>query len=66
MKEDLEFKLKKVPDDLKYEFGEAIPWFGEIGGAIQIKSSKGLHEYIDDIEILEKWSLINGKWQQVD
>lgn len=61
----IKFKLKKVPSDLMYEYGEAIPWFGELGGAVQLKSSKGFHEYSGDIEILEKWSLISGQWQKM-
>ena len=30
------------------------------GGAIQIKSSKGLHELSNEIELLETWRLVNG------
>ena len=58
------FKFKNVPDDLVFEYGEAIPWFNELGGAIQIKSSKGLHELSNEIELLETWRLVNGIWKK--
>ena len=59
------FKVKNSSSDLKFEYGEAMPWFEEIGGALQIKSSKGLHQLTEQIEIIEKWSLLNGKWVQI-
>lgn len=59
------FKMDDIPSDLKFEFGEAMPWFGEVGGAIQIKSSKALHELGDNIKIVEKWKLLpDGTWKQ--
>lgn len=58
------FKLKNIPNDLLFEYGEAMPWFNELGGAIQIKSSKGFHTIPNNIEIIEKWKLINGQWQK--
>ena len=59
------FKLKNIPDDLIFEYGEAMPWFDEIGGAIQIKSSTEFHLLSNNIDILEKWSLINGQWTRI-
>ncbi|MFL1897211.1 hypothetical protein ACJRPK_16025 [Aquimarina sp. 2-A2] len=59
------FKLKETPSDLKFEYGEAMPWFGETGGAIQIKSSKGLHEFGSEIIVVEKWKLVDGAWTQI-
>lgn len=47
------------------EYGEAISWFNELGGSIQIKSSKGLHELSNEIEMLETWSLVNGTWEKI-
>lgn len=50
---------------LKFEYGEAIPWLEELGGAIQIKSSESFNLIPDNIEILEKWKFENGQWKEV-
>nr|WP_315126895.1 hypothetical protein [uncultured Capnocytophaga sp.] len=59
------FKVKKGVTNLEFEYGEAMPWFKEIGGALQIKSSKNFKDLKNELEILEKWQFSNGKWQQI-
>ena len=56
---------KGLPSNLEFEYGEAMPWFKEIGGALQIKSSKNFKDLKNELEILEKWQFSNGKWQQI-
>lgn len=59
------FKIKNPSPDIKFEYGEAIPWFGKQGGAIQIKSNKPFHLILNEIEIIERWKLINGNWSKI-
>lgn len=56
-----------MPIGLVFEYGEAMPWFGEVGGATQIKSSSGLHELIanSSVKIKEKWQLVDGEWVNI-
>jgi hypothetical protein len=58
------FKLKSVPSTLKFEYGEAIPWFDELGGSTQIKTSIPFQDLSKEIEILETWKMKNGVWNQ--
>jgi hypothetical protein len=59
------FKIINAPSELKFTYGEAAPWFGEMGGAIQIKSSQGFHNLTSNIVIIEKWHFSNGVWTQI-
>jgi hypothetical protein len=59
------FKIVNPPSDLTFKYGEAAPWFNEIGGAIQIKSSKGFQNLTNHIEIVEKWKFSNGQWTKI-
>ena len=56
------FKITNPSQTLKFEYGEAMPWFGKPGGAIQIKTNLAFHEITNQIEVLEKWQFINGNW----
>ena len=59
------FKLKSVPSELKFEFGEAIPWFGEQGGAIQVKTSNSFQNLSNELEVLETWKMTSGVWNRL-
>ncbi|ASS49383.1 MAG: hypothetical protein A3D31_03325 [Candidatus Fluviicola riflensis] len=59
------FKIVNAPNDLTFKYGEAAPWFNEIGGAVQVKSSTGFHNLTEHIQIVEKWKFINGQWIQI-
>lgn len=59
------FKIVNPPTDLIFNYGEAAPWFNEIGGAVQIKSSVGFHNLTQYIEIVEKWQFANGQWIKI-
>ena len=59
------FKMKSVPSSLVFEYGEAIPWFDELGGAIQVKTSNSFQNLSKEIEILETWKMKNGIWKKV-
>lgn len=60
------FKIINATDDISIDYGDAIPWFNEIGGATQVKTSKRFEKYLDKIDILEKWEFKNGVWTQID
>lgn len=59
------FKLKSVPSDLKFEFGEAIPWFGEQGAAIQVKTSNSFQNLSSELEVLETRKMNSGVWNRL-
>ncbi len=59
------FKFKEIPSGLKFEYGEAIPWFDELGGATQVKSSNSFQNLSSEIEVIEKWKMTGGVWTQV-
>ncbi len=61
----IKFKVKDASPDLNFEYGEAVPWFNELGGATQIKSSKNFRDIKSKIEILEKWRFNAGKWKEL-
>ena len=61
----IKFKFKEAPFSLEFQYGEAIPWFEELGGAVQVKSSENLRNISDNIEVLEKWKYENGKWKEL-
>jgi hypothetical protein len=61
----IKFKIKDAFPDLNFEYGEAVPWFNELGGAVQIKSSKNFRDIKSNIEILEKWRFNAGKWEEL-
>ncbi|MFK8299035.1 hypothetical protein ACI76O_11825, partial [Capnocytophaga cynodegmi] len=61
----IKFKIKDASPDLNFEYGEAVPWFNELGGGIQIKSSKNFRDIKNNIEILEKWRFNAGKWEEL-
>jgi hypothetical protein len=50
----IKFKIKDN-SNLIFEYGEAIPWFGKSGGAIQIKSNIKFTSLNQNIEIIEKY-----------
>jgi hypothetical protein len=50
----IKFKIKNNAN-LIFEYGEAIPWFGKTGGAIQIKSNVKFNSLNQNIEIIEKY-----------
>ncbi len=56
--------LENVPNDLIFEYGEVIPWFGRQGLGDQIKSSQSLFELYEQgiIEIIERKEFINSQW----
>lgn len=58
-------KIINAPTNLDFQYGKAVPWFEELGGATQIKSSKGFHQILNNIEILEKWKFENGQWKEL-
>lgn len=58
------FKFKSTYTS-NLEIGEAIPWFGKQGGAIQAKTTQKLNNIEDQLEIVEKWKLENGQWVNV-
>ncbi|MDO6808360.1 fibronectin type III domain-containing protein [Zobellia galactanivorans] len=61
----LKFKLKNnLPVNLTFEYGEAIPWFGTLGNADQIKSSYKFSDLIEDVhyDVIEKLVYQNGQW----
>ena len=60
----IKFKIKNASPDLELQYGKAAPWFEELGGATQIKSSKGFHQIPNELEILEKWKFENGQWKE--
>jgi Bacterial EndoU nuclease len=59
------FKLKTIPSDLKFEYGEAIPWFGEQGEAIQVKKSNSFQNLSSEIEMLETCKMTGGVWNKM-
>ncbi len=64
----IKFKFKdNLPSDLKFDYGETIPWFDTMGNADQIKSSMNLRDLRlgIDYEILEKLHYVNGNWVTV-
>ncbi|MBB6329220.1 hypothetical protein HNP24_000170 [Chryseobacterium sediminis] len=61
----IKFKIKNASPDLEFQYGQAAPWFEELGGATQIKSSKGFHQIPDELEVLEKWKFENGQWKEL-
>lgn len=65
----IKFKLKdNLPSDLKFEYGETIPWFNKAGNADQIKSSYKLSDLIENThyELIEKLIYQNGQWIPVN
>ena len=61
------FKIKfidNLPTNLKFEYGEAIPWFNKMGNADQIKSSLKFFQLKngEHYEIIEKRKFTDGKW----
>jgi hypothetical protein len=60
------FRIVDSPANLEFTYGDAAPWFSEIGGATQIKSSIGFHNLGSNIEIVEKWKFNNGTWTQIE
>jgi hypothetical protein len=61
----IKFKLKNnIPSDLKFEYGEAIPWFNASGNANQIKSSYNFGNLTEgvDYDIIERLVYQNGQW----
>jgi len=61
----IKFKFKQdIPNDIKVEYGEAIPWFNQSGLGDQIKSSEELINLWnrDLIEIVERWEFKSGTW----
>ena len=53
--------------DLKFEYGDAIPWFNRVGTANQVKSNinfRDLKVGVDYI-IVEKMKFIDGNWVNV-
>lgn len=65
----IKFKLlSNLPPSLKFDFGEAIPWFNTLGNADQIKSSIKFSDLVEgvDYEIVEKLKYINGQWTTVN
>lgn len=62
----IKFKFRSnVPDDVVFEYGDIVPWFGRQGLGDQIKSSKKLKDLIDDgiIEIIERKEFKEGQWK---
>jgi hypothetical protein len=65
----IKFKLKdNIPSDLKFEYGEAIPWFQVAGNADQIKSTINFKELIKGVhyEIIETLRYSSGKWVKIE
>ncbi|WP_317898810.1 hypothetical protein [Aurantibacillus circumpalustris] len=61
----IKFKLlSNLPSSLKFDFGEAIPWFNTSGTADQIKSSIKFSDLIEgiDYQVIEKLKYVNGNW----
>ena len=64
----IKFKLKgNLPSDLKFEYGESIPWFNASGNADQIKSSYNFGNLIEgvDYDIIERLVYQNGQWVSI-
>jgi len=64
----IKFKLKNnLPSDLKFEYGETIPWFNTAGNAEQIKSSYNFGNLIEGVhyDIVEKFVFQNGQWVSI-
>jgi hypothetical protein len=61
----IKFKISNASSNLKFQYGDAAPWFDEIGGAIQIKSSENFNDIQNSIEILEKWKFETGQWKEL-
>lgn len=59
------FKIKDEVPGLFFEYGEAIPWFGYMGTADQVKSSLKFNDILSHIEIIEKLKFEGGKWINV-
>jgi hypothetical protein len=59
------FRFTNAPSNLTMSFGEAAPWFGDLGGAMQVKSSIGFHNLSGQLEIVEKWLFSNGQWTRL-
>lgn len=61
----IKFELSSnLPANLMFEYGDAIPWFTTLGGAVQIKSSIKFSELVlgKDYIIVEKLQYVNGRW----
>lgn len=61
----LKFKFKNnLPQDLQFEYGEAIPWFNAAGNADQIKSNYNFNNLIEGVhyDVVEKLVYQNGQW----
>ena len=57
------FKVLK-PEGVIFEQGKALPWFGKLGEAPQIKSNQKLIDLLrgGKIEIIKSYHFTNGKW----
>ncbi|MEM8940499.1 MAG: hypothetical protein AAGC64_14270, partial [Bacteroidota bacterium] len=62
--------LDNIPNDVVFEYGEVIPWFGKQGLGDQIKSSKPFAFLWNDgdgvIEIIERFEYRNGQWIKIE
>jgi len=60
----IKFKLTALPTNLKFQYGEAVPWFDNLGSADQIKSSINFADLEADINyiILEKLQFQSNNW----
>lgn len=61
----IKFKFKNnLPQGLKFEYGEAIPWFNTMGNADQVKSTINFNNLVEGVhyEVLEKLKFVNGNW----
>jgi hypothetical protein len=62
----IKFKFKdNLPPDLKFEYGEVIPWFGKHGLGDQVRSSIDFRELRNYIEIVEQLEYREGKWIKI-
>lgn len=62
----LRFKFKdNIPNDVIFEYGEVIPWFGKQGLGDQIKSSKKFYDIKDYIEVVEQMEYRSGQWVKI-
>ncbi|MBL4560317.1 MAG: hypothetical protein JKX79_04975 [Labilibaculum sp.] len=61
------FKLKgDLPNNLTFEYSEAIPWFDLPGNADQIKSNISFDKLSNNVEIVETLKYIGGKWIKIE
>lgn len=64
----IKFKFNdNIPDDVIFEYGDVIPWFGKGGLGDQVKSSKYLLELEKKgiIQIIERKEYRNGIWKNI-